>query len=290
MAEKCNLCTSLLENGGGDAQLLRMRNELSIQLTESKSISEERSKVAENIRRDLPPLREQIKSLEREYSIVSSSWSSDVEVKLEELTRRLGELDEEIKQAHERQKLASVIADLQERRDNTNAEMLRLNDTISSLKKTQDLRQLEVQKTVELTLIRLLKKDIPLQPEFVNASEVLVSFANNTVWVNKSRNFSESSAVVLRHLFHLALLSASMQLPHMRLPRFMMLDGIDDGGMEKGRSHRLQQIIVDECAGYEFDFQLIFATSEINPALENSALVVGRPFTPDSRSLDVHAI
>jgi len=30
-----------------------------------------------------------------------------------------------------------------------------------------------------------------------------------------------------------------------------MLDGIDDGSMEKERSHRLQQIIVDECTTYE---------------------------------------
>jgi hypothetical protein len=251
---------------------------------------EERSKVAEGIRRDLPPLSEKIKSLEREYSVVSTSWSSDVEIKLEELTRRLGELDEEIKQAHERQKLATVIANLQARRDSANAEILKLNDTINSLKKKQDTRQLEVQKIVESALIRLLKKDIPLQPEFVNANSVSVSFANNTVWVNGSRNFSESSAVVLRHLFHVALLSASMQLPYMRLPRFMMLDGIDDGGMEKGRSHRLQQIIVDECMGYASDFQLIFATSEINPVFEDSALVVGRPFSPDSRSLDVREI
>ena len=289
-AEHCNLCSSPLADGAGDAQLLRMRNELSIQLKESKLILEERSTVAENIRRDLPPLSEKIKSLEREYSVVSSSWSSDVEIKIEELTRRLGELDEEIKQAYQRQKLATVIANLQARRDNANAEMLKLNDKINSLKKKQDSRQLEVQKSVELALVRLLKKDIPLQPEFVNAHSVTVSFANNTVWVNGSRNFSESSAVILRHLFHLALLTASIELPYMRLPRFMMLDGIDDGGMEKSRSHRLQQIIVEECARYPADFQLIFATSEINPEFENSALVVGKPFTPDSRSLAVHVI
>ncbi|MET2491113.1 hypothetical protein ACPPTL_19900 [Ralstonia pseudosolanacearum] len=66
-----------------------------------------------------------------------------------------------------------------------------------------------------------------------------------------------------------------------------MLDGIDDGGMEKERSHRLQEILVNECATYEVDFQLIFATSEINPRFEETDLVVGRFFTPEHRSLDV---
>lgn len=67
----------------------------------------------------------------------------------------------------------------------------------------------------------------------------------------------------------------------------MILDGIDDGGMEKERSHKLQEIIVEECSSYEADYQLIFATSEINPKFANSDLVVGRYFTPEARSLDV---
>ncbi|MFV0672890.1 AAA family ATPase [Variovorax sp. tm] len=286
----CNLCSSLLSDGRGESQLLRMRNELSIQLRESSLIAEEHSQTAETLRREIPSLVEKIKSLEREYSVVASSWSSGVEVKLEELTRRLGGLGEEIKQAYERQKLASVISDLQTRRDNANAEILQLNDLINSLKKGQEARQQEVHDVIEAALIRLLKEDIPLQPEFVDPKSIVVSFANNAVWVNGSKNFSESSAVVLRHLFHLALLTASMKLQYMRMPRFLMLDGIDDGGMEKGRSHRLQRIIIDECARYEFDYQVIYATSEINPDLENSELVVGRFFTPTARSLDVRAI
>lgn len=267
-----------------------MRNELSIQLKESSTLLEQRSSDAEALRREIPSLIERIKRLEREYSVVSSSWSSDVETKLEEINRMLGVLDEEIKHAYERQKLAAVISDLQARRDAVKTEMLHLGDTISSLKKNQETRQAEVHAAIERALIRLLKKDIPLQPEFIDPKSVVISFANNTVWINGSRNFSESSAVVLRHLFHLALLSASMELAYMRVPRFLLLDGIDDGGMEKGRSHQLQRIIVEECATYKSDFQLIFATSEINPVLEGSELVVGKAFTPESRSLKVHDI
>lgn len=59
------------------------------------------------------------------------------------------------------------------------------------------------------------------------------------------------------------------------------------GGMEKNRSHNLQRIIVDECAKYNHPFQLIFATSEVTPEIEESNLVVSRYFEPSSRSLDV---
>lgn len=85
----------------------------------------------------------------------------------------------------------------------------------------------------------------------------------------------------------MALLTASLQKPYMRLPRFLMLDGIDDGGMEKERSHNLQKIIVHEAETYQYDFQLIYATSEINPEYDNTDLIVGRYFNPADRSLRV---
>ncbi|MDF3081477.1 hypothetical protein KPB01_10995 [Burkholderia sola] len=93
--------------------------------------------------------------------------------------------------------------------------------------------------------------------------------------------------MVLRHLFHLALLSASTRMPEMRFPRFLILDGIEDGGMELERSYRLQEIIVNECSRFECDYQVIFATSQISPALENDAYVVARQFSENSRSLAI---
>jgi multidrug efflux pump subunit AcrA (membrane-fusion protein) len=283
----CGLCTLEIGDGRGDAQILRMRNELNIQLKESKSLIETRTDRAEALRRDIPLVNEKINRLQREYLTVASSWSSDVEVALEETSRKLGVLDEEIRQAYERQKLAAVIADLQKRRDELSKELAELELKIEALEQKQESRKADVARTVEKAMVRLLRLDLPLQPEFANATAASFSFVDNSVTVNGSRNFSESSAVILRHIFHLALLTASTEKPFMRVPRFMMLDGIDDGGMEKSRSHKLQEIIVNECASYKVEYQLIFATSEISPELEDSAFVVGRPFSPSSRSLDV---
>ncbi|WP_414445375.1 AAA family ATPase [Burkholderia sp. 22PA0106] len=291
MAEnQCHLCTSSLDGGKSDGQMLRMRNELAIQLSESRKIVDEYQSSSDALRRDIPIIGEEIKRLEKEYKAVASSWSSEVEIVLEETARKLGAIDEEIRQAHGRQKLAAVIADLQKDRDLLSSELAGLNEKIIALKQQQMARQLEVNGSVEKAMIRLLKQDLPLQPEFVNPKNVDFSFENNAVYVNKTRNFSESSAVVLRHIFHLALLTASMQRPYMRLPHFMMLDGIDDGGMEKNRSHKLQEIIVNECVAYRGEYQVIFATSDISPELEGTEYVVGRAFSSDHRSLDVRPI
>ncbi|MDR6412371.1 AAA family ATPase [Paraburkholderia terricola] len=286
-AAHCHLCTTPLGDGRGDTQLLRMRNELSIQLKESTSLIENRVEEAEALRVDIPLLSQRVRALERDYAAVAKSWSSDVEVAVEEAARKLGALDAEIRQSYEQQKLASVITDLQKRRDSLTAESKRLEESIVRLEQKQAQRKVEVASAIDAAMVRLLKLDLPLQPEFVKAETANFDFVHNAVYVNNSRNFSESSAVVLRHIFHLALLTASVQKPFMRVPRFIMLDGIDDGGMEKERSHRLQEIIVEECATYEVGYQVIFATSDINPALEETNLVVGRFFTPEARSLDV---
>lgn len=282
----CHLCKSKLESKNG-AQILRMRNELNIQIKESNILLRIKEEEAAKLRLDLPLATQAVKSLEKEYKAASSTWSSDVEIKLEQTSRELGGLDEEIKRAYEKQKLASVISELQRQRDRLSSELNTLKDRITSLETTQEARKKAVSRAVEKNMIRLLKLDLPLQVEFENAETVRYDFEENSVYVNGSRNFSESSAVVLRHLFHLALLTTSMELDYMRLPRFMMLDGIDDGGMEKNRSHNLQRIIVDECAKYNHPFQLIFATSEVTPEIEESNLVVSRYFEPSSRSLDV---
>ncbi|WP_448118158.1 AAA family ATPase [Pseudomonas serbica] len=282
----CRLCTAELSDGG-DSQVLRMKNEIQIQIKESTILLAQKEQKVFQLQQDIPLATKEVKRLEKEYRSVSSTWSSDVETILEGLSRQLGAIDEEIRQAYEQQKLSGVIAELQKQRDLLQTEFNGLQDTIEALELRQESRKVEVSKAVEKHMIRLLQLDLPLQTEFINPHTVTFDFVDNSVYVNGSKNFSESSAVVLRHIFHLALFTTSMEMPFMRVPKFMMLDGIDDGGMEKERSHNLQEIIVSESKRYKVDFQIVFATSEINPLIESSDLVVGRYFNPEARSLDV---
>lgn len=283
---RCHLCTAELEDKG-ESQVLRMRNELNIQIKESTVLLSQKEMRVLQLRQDIPLATKEVKRLEKEYSSVASAWSSDVETILEEYSRKLGALDEEIRQAYEQQKLVGVISELQKQRDQLQSELTKLQDTVTSLEARQESRKAEVAQTVEKHMLRLLKLDLPLQPEFINPHTISFDFVENSVYVNGSKNFSESSAVVLRHIFHLALFTASMEKPYMRVPKYMMLDGIDDGGMEKDRSHNLQEIIVTESRNYLSEYQLIFATSEINPAIEGTELVVGRYFNPEARSLGI---
>lgn len=286
----CSLCKSDVPEGSNAPQLLRMKNEISVQLKESKHLLEHNIKKLSELKLSAPTLKKNVQRLVNEYALVSRSWEDAYEIEFEKLTRELGRIDEEIKQAHSTQKLNDVIIGLQNKRDTLQSEKEQLTSLIESLQGKEERRKTDISSTIERAMIRLLKLDLPLQTEFITPNNINFSFVDNEVYVNGSKNFSESSAVVLRHIFHLALLTSSLEKEYMRLPRFLMLDGIDDGGMEKERSHNLQRIIVEETASYKHDFQLIYATSEINPDYDDTDLIVSRYFNPEDRSLNINYI
>lgn len=283
----CSLCKSPLSGQTGDAQLLRMKNELRLQIKESQSITKRCADEIQSLRRVLPSLRQELKNLERKYSSVAESWSSDLEMALEVAARNAGALDQEIKGLYENQRLASAIEELRKRRDILAQRIGDLELKITKLEDAQEKLKHEVSNQISSTLSRLLRQDLYRQAEFKTAHNVHFSFTDNKVAVDGSDRFSESSTVVLRLLFHVALLSASTKIKSMRFPRFLILDGIEDGGMELARSHLLQRIIADECATYEVEYQLIMATSQITPELDNDKFVVGREFTEENRSIQI---
>lgn len=285
--KNCTLCKNPLTGATGDAQMLRMRNELRIQLEESLQIVNLRTKEIQEIKNYLPTLKQNLRTLEKRYQSSSQTWSSELENAIEALARRIGELDQETKALYENQRLAEVIRQLQNQRDIIYQKINDLNSKIESATYSQELQKKAVSLEIANTLGRLLRKDFHRQEEFKKAENIQFSFTDNIISVDGATQFSESATVVLRHLFHVALLSASCKIPEMRLPRFLILDGIEDGGMELGRSHRLQEIIVEECKTFSCDYQLIFATSQIAPNLETPEFVVSRAFSEKRRSLDI---
>jgi hypothetical protein len=283
----CHLCKSEQSDDKAANQLLRMKNELTLQIKESLQLMIRRRDELVRLKREVPLADNELGKLEQEYFKESNYWATPQETVLGEIYKTIGRLDEEIKRTYEDKNLIVVINELQEQRDELQSEKNRLDDLIDMYEKAEEKLKDKIYNSISDIAQELLQEDLPLQKEFISPERVEFNFTDNSVYVNGSKNFSESSAVILRHVFHLALLSASMENPSMRLPRFMMLDGIDDGGMEKDRSHNLQEIIIDECSRYEYDYQLIFATSEINPKYSESEYVVGEYYSPSNYSLKI---
>ena len=91
--------------------------------------------------------------------------------------------------------------------------------------------------------------------------------------------------VYLRNSFLVGFWKSSLEEKTFRFPRFLMMDTIEDKGMEPARSHNFQNLLLEISESCDIDHQIIIATSMISPDLENTDRVVGRYYTHDDRAL-----
>jgi len=283
----CTLCKNTGNSEGVASQVLRMRNELALQKAESQKLQSSRAERIVALRQEIPLIRRRLEQGEQRFYAAMTEWSAPQEQDIEDLSSRIGALNQRLLQLGEHQRLATVIETLQERRDALQNQKSELTDRISALESADSEAQDIANKAIYDQLIALLKNDLPRQEEFISAVAVGWSFGENRVSINGQRQFSESSMVILKHCFHLSLLAASSELPFFRLPRFMLLDGIDDGGQELERSHALQNSVVDLSESLTSSHQIIFATSQIAENLASSSLVVGNSSTGTQKTLSL---
>lgn len=283
--EQCALCKEDVDNEIVSSHLMRMKNELSIQKTESLKIQQRRSEKISKIKSELPSLRNNLKRAEKDFEYASKNWSSPKELEIEKINIQIGELNQRLKQLGEKQRLALIVEELQSKRDDLEKQKTHIIDRIEILENRSYSEELKAAESIRNHLVNLLRKDLPRQDEFIKASNISWSFSSNKVSVNGQNQFSESSMVILKQCFHTALLAASCDLEFFRYPRFLLLDGIDDGGQELSRSHNLQKTLIGLSASLKTSHQIIFATSQISPEFDNPKYVVGKKSTTESKTL-----
>ena len=67
----------------------------------------------------------------------------------------------------------------------------------------------------------------------------------------------------------------------------MLMDTIEDKGMEQERSKHFQMLLAKKSKGARSDHQLIFATSMIADELNSDEYLVGHHYTHESRTLRI---
>ena len=286
----CHLCKSVVTRDSVKSQLARMRNELALQVRESTSLIQgSRSELTE-LERKIPDLTSKLQSLELEFRSQQINWRSESEISIDEVSRKIGQTEQEILNTNELRKLASLLSEQTATRDNLNSDLSKIRDRIERLNISKESKRLEAYNAVAEALRYLLHNDLTRQPEFEIAEDVSFDFASNRITVDQQSQFSASSMVYLRHSFHLSLLMASTTHSYFRFPRIVIIDGIEDGGMEPDRSFNFQKQVRDVSESIlasdpPIDHQIIVTTAHIWPEIENAKYVVGDSYTHDNRSV-----
>jgi len=283
----CHLCGTESNKDQKNITMLRMQNEIDIQLRESLKLLEKKLKELDDLNAKKKQFRTDLRKKINMISATITSLNSADEEIIYNLYRQIGEAEEKIKNLDKVEMLYKSINELSEERDISQAEVNRLKDIIN-LRKNQFIKRTpEITKIISNHLIAILRSDVGAEEDFKDAESIEFDFASSRVSVNGKTAFSESGTVYLNNSFHFALFLASLDKSYVRLPRFMVLDGIENGGMEDARSRNFQKIIKNKLEQYSCSNQLILATKSIHPDLDNSRYVVGRTFTKSKKSIDL---
>jgi hypothetical protein len=283
--ENCSLCGEPRDSKSDSNSFLRMKNEIEIQLRESEKLLEKKKEKLSELTSKRKELRASFRKQISKVTATMSSVDAYKEKQIFELYRQTGELEEKLKTLDKISELHQSLIELRSERDGAQFEVNKLNDKIELIEKQRLKREPEIMTLISERLCELLQKDNGAEKEFKNAEYAEFDFAANRVSVNGKTAFSESGTVLLNNAFHVAVLMSSLEKKYVRLPRFMVLDGIENGGMEDGRSKNFQKVITEALSSYEVDFQLIFATKAINESLKSKDYIVGEEYSESNKSL-----
>lgn len=286
----CNVCKNAKESRPGQ-NLLRLRQALEQQIRESESMQKKLLRDVEELKQQLRPAEDRQRTRQLEYDEISTVPQAAVDAESAEIHRRIGYLDRTIEDLERQSQLAARVSSISDRQATLAGEISKLSDEIVTRRAAQEQTKLDVSALIDKLAVELLRKDLPREAVFEQASNVHFDFGGNKMSVDGRSTFAASSNVYLKNSFHLALLQASTLREYMRYPRLAIFDNVEDKGMEPARSHNFQRIVREFSATSEVDHQIILFTSMMAPDFESEQeLLIGPSYTHASKTLRVPAV
>lgn len=204
---------------------------------------------------------------------------------LAERNQRLGQIDRELLELSRLRERASELEELSARKAEVQVSIDKYKDRQKALEAASAKRRRTALTRVSEKAKSFLRQDLDRQDEFRQAKSVEVNFRDNSILTDGDLNFAESSNVIAKNSVILALFSAALEDKNFLHPRFLLMDNVEDKGMEDQRSHNFQKIMVQACEGTTLDHQIIFTTSTINSVLNSQKYTIGPFYTHDHRTL-----
>lgn len=285
--ETCKLCKSKIDSTYALTQARRMQQEINFQIIESTSIQKilkgEQEELVPQIKKEASVLQDLQKQFDSEIEDVNTSRQEQIE----NLATERGLAEGEIMQLRTLLENAQFYANLLEKRDLLIRERDRIEAYIKHAEGQQTNLRFRVENKIKEEALYFLTNDFHRQDEFKNAADFHVDFSNNIAFLSsKYAKYSASSNFYLKISARFALFLASLSIPEMRYPRFILADNMEDKGIEEKRAQNFQKILIERLQGFDPNtYQVIYTTSYITDELNNSNLVVGSFHTVANRTL-----
>jgi DNA repair exonuclease SbcCD ATPase subunit len=280
MDSDCPLCKTPKSSHDTRNAYLAIRQEIEFQIAESTKIIKTKADKINELNSLINDKTYVIDKSKSDYKELTDSISL-YDAKSSQLLLEIGSLENSINNLVDKMKMAKELDVLSDKKEKIAGKIEKIKDKIAQLKAENSRRREQVADRLKQLALEIIRLD-DFEPEFEAAEEFDYDFGKNKTEINGRSRFSASSMVYLKNTFRLAILLASLEDNKMRLPRFLLMDNIEDKGMQPERSQTFQHAMIDFTSKYEQPFQVIFTTSMIAPDLNNTALCVG-PFYPKGK-------
>ncbi len=285
--DSCHLCKHPIEEETIKNNFLRMGQEINFQILESTKINEKRISKIDELNNLKSIQFQSVRELEQDLAMLQKTVFKESDTVLKDLYIRLGKERETIRELLSKSKLVQEIENLRDERDSAQRVVNDLKERVSEEYEKIESRKQKVVFEISENTLEVLHSDLGRQKEFGKGGEVIFSPSENVVYLDGKNDFSDSSQFYLKNAFHIAMLMSSLEDKEFMFPRFIMLDGIENGGMEDIRSQRFQEYLSAFSERAEVDHQIIITTAKISTHLNNDKYTVGRYYTEEEKSIEL---
>ncbi|RWE28586.1 hypothetical protein [Mesorhizobium sp.] len=264
---------------------MRLLNDYQRQLDQSQELQSDRHRQAAEWRAEVERLRVLWEQASQLYRVAVRTPTTEMRLKLRDLNRRAGYAYKELEELAFKREVVEELAELTRQAEALNIEIATLDAVIRSENARTKEQLSKARRSIELVTLDFLKSDLERQTTFSKANRFDFEFDGDRMSVNGESFFSASSMVYMRNSFFAAFLFAAANDPSFAHPRFLLMDTIEDKGMEQERSQNFQRVLAKRSKSAVSEHQIIIATSMIAPDLDSQEYTVGETYTHENRTL-----
>lgn len=283
----CGLCGS--ESPDSETKFdptFKVRKEIEFQIAESNIMVSLRQKELAKLESDISQISNNLRSKKSKLDVIEKPIKQVSQISREILIQ-VGSVSREIQQLSFAKSRFSSLYELYSERDAIQNEFNDLSDVVKGLESSLEREMNSKKKMISKFAMKIIHADLDHEEAFNNAKNIEFDFGEDRVSVDNRVLFSASSMVYLKNSFRLALLQGSCEDGSFLYPRFLIMDNVEDKGMEPERSHIFQNEIIRVSKEIDVPHQIIFTTSMIDNDLDGTEYCVGEFYHDGNKSLKV---
>lgn len=283
----CPLCKASTTGDAITGGRLRYEQELKHQINESKQILVSRKQMLVDQENGLKTEKMSRNRILAELrTLVAPTVHFDANVT--QLLKSHGYLTRKIEDLTRLESLQTEVDSLEKEVQKANSKLESIERQLKRRQADQEERRDYCQKRIGDLTIGILHEDVvDNQNDTLNdATGLVFSFEKDFLSVRHGR-LSASTQAFLKNSFYLGLLQFAVEDEQCRLPRFFILDNIEDKGMVPERFRKFHHLLIQYSEQVSVPHQVILTTSYIDEELDNSQYCVGPSYDQPPFTLDL---